>query len=237
MAKSQRFLFDTSFDLDVPDLEDEATEEAVETPEPEPPPTFTEEDMAAARAAARAEGEAAGRAEATASVERQAAEAMTVIGDRVGTLLEAQHGQDAELSGQAVEAALAMVRKLFPDLARRKGMAEIEAVIGECLGDLMDEPRIVIRVADPMLDMLKARIGEITGRLGFDGAVVLLAEPSLGPSDVKVEWADGGAERISEKLWAEMEAAAARLRSAKPRPVAGDAPKGDGRPGKLTLAS
>ncbi len=112
-----------------------------------------------------------------------------------------------------------LLRRLFPALTRRHGTKEIEAVIQDSLDRLRDEPRVVVRVADGRLDALKERIDALTAKAGFDGKVVLLADEEIADGDVRVEWADGGAERDSERLWREIEKAVQRALG--PRPVAG----------------
>ena len=42
-------------------------------------------------------------------------------------------------------------------------------------------------------------------RSAFEGKLVLLEEPEAGPSDVLVEWPDGGAERDLERQWREID--------------------------------
>ena len=231
MAHSQKYLFETSFDPEDIRLrqaevaaaarraeeerleaEAEAVARAAAEAEAEPPPPmFTEEELSIARTQAYAEGETAGRAEGQRIVEAQISQALEQALPQIGKLIDRQHKSDAELRAASVEVALASVRKLLPEAARRRGLGEIEAIIRDCLLDMVEEPRIVIRVADEMLDMLRARVEPITERLGFAGSVVLLAEPGMGPADCRIEWADGGAERLSSRVWQEVEAAAARL--------------------------
>ncbi len=64
---------------------------------------------------------------------------------------------------------------------------------------------MVIRIADALLDPLRERLDEVAAKAAFDGKVVLLADEALAPSDVRVEWADGGAERDTGRLWAEID--------------------------------
>jgi hypothetical protein len=45
----------------------------------------------------------------------------------------------------------------------------------------------------------------MSGKAGYSGEVVLLADNQMGLSDCLVEWADGGAERNVERLWSEVE--------------------------------
>ena len=55
--------------------------------------------------------------------------------------------------------------------------------MGAVITELIDEPRMVIRVADEDLDALSERIDTIAKRRGFAGKVVLLAEPSVAAGD------------------------------------------------------
>ncbi len=105
---------------------------------------------------------------------------------------------------------MTVVRKLFPSLAQRHGLDEVEGLVAECLGRLRDEPRVVVRVADELLDPLKAHMDRLSEHSGFEGRVVLLADEGLSDSDVRVEWADGGAERDSGRLWREIDEILAR---------------------------
>src|SRR3546814_20658275 len=57
----------------------------------------------------------------------------------------------------SLEAALTVVRKLFPQLARSHGLDELHAVVEQCLERLRDEPQVVIRCADADLDALQTR--------------------------------------------------------------------------------
>ena len=72
------------------------------------------------------------------------------------------------------------------------------------------EPRVAIRIADPMIEPLQAHIDQLIAQTGFEGQVALLAEPSLTGTDCRVEWADGGTERDLESLQHRVEDAVAR---------------------------
>ena len=141
-AKLSRYLFDTSFDVEDADAAIDGGAAAVEgTPAPS---TYTEDDLKAARDEALASGEAAGREAALGAVESQLQEALDRLVRQVGRLLEDQRRFNGEVVEQAVRMALKVVRKMLPELARRNGLAEIEAVLRRCLADVPDEPRIVV---------------------------------------------------------------------------------------------
>src|SRR3546814_7421477 len=106
---------------------------------------------------------------------------------------------------------------LFPQLARSHGLDELHAVVEQCLERLRDEPRVVIRCADADLDALQTRAEQAAARSGFEGKLVFLADERLKTGDLRVEWADGGAERNQTALWPEIDAVIARV----PAPTAG----------------
>ena len=230
ITQSHKFTFDTSFDPeDIRQRREQARQRVVAEREAQeaadrarivaeeeaaaapPPPTFSEEELSAARTAAYADGEAAGERAASARVEAKLAEALAQIPGRLTPLVDAQKRSDAAITEHAVRIAVTITRRLFPDLAKRRGLAEIEALIRDSLADMIDEPRLVVRVADEHLDMVRARLDPMVQESGYEGSVVLLAEPGLGPADCRVDWADGGAERLSDRLWQDVDTAIARF--------------------------
>lgn len=207
--KGVKFLFDTDFDepaeqprieVSVPEIEDAEAMAA----EP-PPPTYSEEELHQAREESFAAGREAGLAEATEARDAAEAQALFIIAQTVGALL-AEQSRANEARGQgAIQVAMALVHKLMPELARRGALVEIEALVLESLSRLGNEPRVVVKVPEPMVEPIRARIDAIIAASGFEGKVVVTAGPGLAPADCKVEWADGGAERDQARLMAEME--------------------------------
>ena len=202
---SQKFLFDTSFEA-----EDLGGDAAGPVGKPSPP-KFGEEDLERARAEGHASGKKIGTQETMQSIEQKISQAMNAVSTQLTGLSKAQVESHERQGREALEVALIVVRKIFPRLAGRHGLAEVESVVCDCLERLRNEPRIVIRVADAVLDQVEARIGELVARTGFEGKIVYLAQDGLNPGDVRVEWADGGAERDSERLWREIERITARV--------------------------
>jgi flagellar assembly protein FliH len=200
MQSVHKFLFETSFDQVRP-----APKQA---PAPTPPePSYTAADLAAAREEAFAAGKDAGATEARAGIEQTAADTLSAIERSLSTLLDARAEAGRSFTRAAIETATAMVRKLYPALARRHGLAEEEGVLCQCLEGLRDEPRLVVRVADDLLDALGERLEPLTRSLGFGGRVILLADDSIAPGDCRIEWADGGVERSGPALWTDIDAA------------------------------
>jgi flagellar assembly protein FliH len=225
MATTRKFTFDTEFDADVARRRDErlAAEAAMHKPAPppepevppEPPePVFNSADLLQAHEDGYADGFANGKAQADATVNARIAATLDRLADQIEYIVQSAAEAAARQREGAIQVGLAIARKLLPDFSRRHGLKEVEAMIGTCVNELVDEPRLVIRVADADLDAISERIDTITTRRGFAGKIVLLAEPAVAPGDCRIEWADGGAERDSARLWHDIDMAAARLLSA-----------------------
>lgn len=171
---------------------------------------ISEEDLERAREQAFAEGRSAGVAETRAEIEAAVAKALDVIASCLTDLGAAQVAANDALHRDGVELACLVAGRLAPALVADKPLAEIEALIGDCLGHLRDEPRIVVRVGETSIEHLAPRIDGLAERCGFPGKIVLLPDERLAVGDCLVEWADGGAERSQESLVSAVDAAVAR---------------------------
>ncbi|MBT4691217.1 MAG: hypothetical protein HN834_03530 [Rhodospirillaceae bacterium] len=196
-----KFLFENNFDVD---------QDGNLKPDETPDAIYSEEDLAAARGEAQAIGFAAGKQEALGGIENLVANTLQNITAAVGNI-GAQYEQ-AVLAVKAESAQMAMViaGKLAPSLLERQPMDEIQGLILECLELLPTEPRIVVRVSEPILEQLSEEIDQLAIRAGFQGSVVLLAEDNMTGADCRVEWADGGAERNIEALFQKIDSAVGR---------------------------
>lgn len=196
---SQKFLFEDSFD-GPPDPRARGPVTPAE-------PKFSRAELDAAAAAAHAAGHASGTAEAVAAHEHRVAAALESMTEGVTTLLTdrtaAQRG--AELA--AIELTRTIVGKLFPALARRTGLAEVAALVTQCMREAVDEPRLVLRVPDALFESAQQHIAPLAASSGYPGKLVILGDEALTGSDCRVEWADGGAERDTARTRQEIEAA------------------------------
>ncbi len=187
----------------MPVMEVEPEPEYQPEPEPEPPPapTFSEEELAAAKAVAYAEGEAAGMRTAMASLDSKATMALEMLAAQIPALT---HERDAAIQATAREAARiahAIVERMLPALAERYGLGEMEAVIADSLAMGIDQSRILVRVHPDARAAIEGRLDALVQSAGFQGQVQIVEEAGLGLADIKVEWGDGGAERLMHRAW------------------------------------
>jgi flagellar assembly protein FliH len=166
--------------------------------------------LAEAEAAAYRNGFAAAEAEARNVAQQRNAAAL----ERVAAMLDGIHQRlgtiEAQYETEAVEVAVAVAKKLAPALIAREPLAEIAALATDCFRHLVAAPHLVVRVNDGMHDLARRQLEELTRARGFEGRLVVLAEPGLAPGDCRIEWADGGITRNAAAAQAVIDDAVAR---------------------------
>jgi flagellar assembly protein FliH len=145
------------------------------------------------------DGFAAAEKEGAAVAANRSAIAFEHIGDALDRLSQGLTAMERRLETEAVEIAAAIARKLAPELMLREPFAEIAALATECFRQLATAPHVVVRVNDALLETARTKLDEIAKSKGFEGRVVVLAEPAIEIGDCKIEWADGGVVRDAGK--------------------------------------
>jgi flagellar assembly protein FliH len=145
------------------------------------------------------DGFAAAEKECAAVAANRSAIAFEQIGDALHRLAQGLAAMEGRLETEAIEIAAAIARKLAPELVLREPFAEIAALATECFRQLSAAPHVVVRVNDALLETARTKLDEIAKSKGFEGRLVLLAEPAIAMGDCKIEWADGGVVRDAGK--------------------------------------
>jgi flagellar assembly protein FliH len=212
MAAIQKFLFETVFDDEngvvIAAPVAETSEQALDDEaiiEEEVVPTFSEEEVAAAQQQGFAAGREEGQRVAMESTESRLAEAFSVVAERIGGLFEIQAQANLLAAADAVSVATTMVRKIFSDLARRSALGEIENMVETAMHRVMDEPRLIIRVNEALLQDAEERLAAVVGANGYEGRLVILGDDEIDHGNCRIEWTDGGAERDTAALWQELD--------------------------------
>ncbi len=207
-----KFLFDLSFDEEAQDNGDVPVEEEPEPelPPPPPEPTFSEAELNDARAEAFREGQAAGLNEAGAGIEQRTATAM----ETVSAYLSVLGAQQEEANRQVIKDVVALneriLEMIIPAYLERHGVDEITALVADCLSKILDPGKVAVDVPAESVSALEKRLGEAAAQAGFTGALEIRPATNLAPGDVKLSWQNGGAERLSETIWAEISEAVER---------------------------
>ncbi|WP_300300186.1 FliH/SctL family protein [Ferrovibrio sp.] len=203
MVSKAKFLFDLPFDGTKPKVERSYA--------PKPPPAkFSAEDVEAVRATAYAEGEEAGRVAAHGEHQRNLEQAMHALEGRLAAIAGGEERSRLAARAEATELAVAIARKLAGRLIDRQPLEQIEALVLRCMDDMRDEPRLVIRAAEPVVQLLDQRIDQLVAQSGFGGKVALVPDETMAPTDCRINWADGSAERRQAALEQEVDQAVER---------------------------
>jgi flagellar assembly protein FliH len=139
------------------------------------------------------EAEARAAAEAKRSLAASLAAAASTL-DRLRSDLSTL---EARLEAEAVDVAIAVAMKLASTLMAREPLAELTALCSECFRHLVGAPHVVVRVSDVLYDKAREALSDIARDRGFEGRLVVLADPGVAPGDCRIEWADGGIVRDS----------------------------------------
>lgn len=193
MASKAKFLFDMPFDGTRPKVERSYA--------PKPPPQkFSVEEIDSARSASYAEGEAAGREAAYGEHQMRLEQALQAIATQLGAIAAGEERAQVVARAEAVELAVAIARKLAGSLIERQPFDQIEALVLRCLDDMRDEPRLVVRAAEPVIQHLDQKIDQLVSQSGFGGKVALVPDETMAVTDCRINWADGSAERRQAAL-------------------------------------
>ena len=162
-------------------------------------PTIALAEHQAKLAEAEAQGYRKGHAAAEAKAQAEAAQKMPALLANVAAAIEALRKSasalEARLETEAVEVAVAIATKLAPALIAREPFAEIAALVDEAFRHLVDAPHVVVRLSETLYGEAQPLLAETARARGFEGRLVVLADPEIAPGDCRIEWADGGVTR------------------------------------------
>src|SRR3978361_880245 len=180
MAAPAKFLFD--LDFSAPDR----MRERIATP------LEIAQKIASAEARAYRDGYEAARLEAGVESDRRAALALEEIGIAVQAIATRFSGVEVRRETEAVDVAVAVARKLCSALVAGEPLGEITGLVSDCFSQLVSTPHLVVRINDQLYEAARARMERLAKQSGFEGRLVILAEPEIDTGDCRIEWADGG---------------------------------------------
>jgi len=164
-------------------------------------------------------GYAAGQQDEAAAAAQRTAAAFERVGDTLEHFARGVVAAEQRIEQESIELALTIARKLVPELMMRQPFGEIQALVTECFRQLTSAPHVVVRVNDALHETATQQLTEIARTRGFDGRLVVIAEPEIALGDCKIEWADGGVVRDLNKIDAAVATAIGRYLGARPTPL------------------
>lgn len=201
----------------VPQVEEEETavsEKEEEVPQEEEPEVvipeqepvvpiiqgYTEEEVAQKVAEAEARGYHRGQEEAQRAQEQSEDTLIKEIGAKLVTLSETKQSLEEKIKEDFRQMAEVLLLKFIPLI--QKGMAEqlINKFISDNFHKFVKEPKLSFYFNPEMISKAQEIIGKIAHKTDFEGKITLHKDASIAVDDCRIEWANGGVERNSQRL-------------------------------------
>jgi flagellar assembly protein FliH len=195
---SAKFTFDTEFRGPSDVVSDAARSRQKQT--------LTVEEIETMCAAAEAKGAADATVRAHESIERTAAALIVSL----RAALDNSHAEIEALRAEAAALALAAAKKIAPAALAALPAGDVENALREAMHQAIGEPRITLRAAPGVIAALEAKVADIAHEEGYDGRVMLAADPAITGADCRIEWRGGGSERSEAAIEAALDALIAR---------------------------
>lgn len=178
-----------------------------------PPPVFGEADMEHARDAAKkmgyAEGFEAGIAQANTEAvgtARDLAHHMARIEEQLARLLAQYNELVTQQSAEISELVLMIARKVAGDALDANAARSVAELVNRCLPVVYGKPRVMIDLEPAMLVAVQDSLRAQLEKAGFEGTIEFRSVEGMEPSDVRIDWGNGAANRNTAVIWQEIEA-------------------------------
>ncbi len=166
--------------------------------------TYSAEDVAVARKAGYEEGHKEAMAAIDREKQQQNQQLEVLLGNIGGKLEQFFAGNSVQLqaiSNDTVILAVEVARKVADKALQENPQANIEEMVGRCMGLIASEPKIVVTVNEALVSPLQERFSAIAQEKGFTGKVELQGDNAIAVHDCRLEWQNGGAEIDTAQKW------------------------------------
>jgi flagellar assembly protein FliH len=136
------------------------------------------------------------QARATEALERTIA-ALTIS---LRAALDNSHAEIEMVRDEAARVALAMAKRIAPAALAALPAGDVEIALRQAMHQAIAEPRIILRAAPAVTEVLEPRLADIAHEEGYEGRVAVAADPNMTGADCRIEWRGGGAERREQKI-------------------------------------
>jgi flagellar assembly protein FliH len=182
-SKTRKFTFDTEFRGEKDNPSEAARGRQKQT--------LPLEELERLQAEAHAAGADNAQVRAAEAIERTLA-ALTIA---VRAALDISHAEIETVRDEAARLALAMARKIAPAALTALPAGDVENALRQAMHQAIGEPRITLRAAPAVVEALEPRLTDIAHEEGYEGRLMIAADPAMTGADCRIEWRGGGAER------------------------------------------
>ncbi len=227
MAEYQKYMFDNFVittpkkEEDIPAMEEDSMPELVETEVIEPEPVevepivfeekvveeeikpvehmYTESEFNEAVAKAKASGYEKGKQEVAETELNRHNILLEGIKNQLMAIFAEIEEKTANQEVSAISFAVDLVRKLLPTLEKDKAEAEVKNFLAQNFANFSSQDSLSFSFNPEVISLVADSIGRLAEQNDFEGKIAVHKDNSLGPSDCRVEWKNGGVERSVRK--------------------------------------
>ena len=203
-----KYLFNTMFDEEETKNEKDDKKDLVKQEQKisvEDAPTFSEEDLNAAKQIALKQGIQEGKAEVMSGIEREIASSLDTISLKLESLMQVHKKWSEAINKDTLRLAHAIMKKLAPQITRNGELNEVERTIRHAFEFIDKQPKVLIQISQHLTLPLQEKIDLITSRANFDGKVVLIVNKELTGDDCRISWDSGEMERSMSTTWGQID--------------------------------
>ncbi|MBW8708119.1 MAG: hypothetical protein JF627_02450, partial [Alphaproteobacteria bacterium] len=91
-------------------------------------------------------------------------------------------------------------KKIAPAALAALPAGDVEIALRQAMHQAIGEPRITLRAAPAVAEVLEQRLADIAHEEGYEGRVAMAADPAMTGGDCRIEWRGGGAERREQVI-------------------------------------
>lgn len=189
MDEKKKFLFDLNY------FDDDNVMHVAEDPNAPPPaPTFSEEELQAAKDEAQKSGYEDGQKAALESIEQQKLQTLQSIQQSLSALFDCEEDRNQKLETHVIALTYKALTKLYPIFMESAGTQEVRALLSHQLQELRKSPAIDITLPPQLAAKVEDDINALKERLAAQGSWTIMEDDSLSAGACQITWEHGGLE-------------------------------------------
>lgn len=153
-----------------------------------------------------------GRADAQAGIDARNTEQLQDLNTKLIVLLEEQKQYRHKVQTLLGEVLKASLEKLFPALAETHGLEEVLKVVSTTFQEEKPGHEMGVFVHPETVRALSEKLTTLESEEGSSVCFKVTEDPALSYSDCRITWEGGGLERLSSRLYKEVEQCLDRLK-------------------------
>ncbi|NQZ14719.1 MAG: hypothetical protein HRT94_07850 [Alphaproteobacteria bacterium] len=186
----KKFLFDLNkFDEpDAPEIIEEIIEEEIEPP----PPTFSEDELEAAKAVSFTQGKSEGIQEERAKREQELTRHLGTISQQFQTLFANEIYREKAYEHEAIQLALEITEHLAPTLEDKLGADVLQKTIENAVMAQSKQSEIIIEVAETATEEINTLLDRVKQADENAPKFKIKSSSELSEGACRLSWKDGG---------------------------------------------